>query len=387
MPSRPRDRRAQIIAAAADQFHRVGYHRVSTSDIAGAVGITAGALYRHFKGKQHLLGEVILDRIERLEDAFNRTEHHAMGDITAALTAYGLDYRDLGALWQRESRHLPGPDRDKLRHRGRELALRLARRIRQDRPDLTEHQAELLAWSVFAVVASPSTHQVELPRPRFDEVLAATADAVVAATLSAASGTGAQPARGGDLLQERASRREALLDAAVELFARDGFAQVTMEEIGAAVGIAGPSIYNHFSGKPEILDAAITRGTQWLQFLVNQVLSTAGTPAEASEALLREYVAFARPHSALVEVQLSETRHLPEDRRLAARRVKREFVSDWIRLLGQDRPDADLAELRVVVLAELTIVHNILRTQHLAAEPSVVEDLVRICSTIQTAHR
>jgi AcrR family transcriptional regulator len=387
MATRPRDRRAQIIAAAADQFHRVGYHRVGTGDIAAAVGITAGALYRHFRSKQELLGEIILDRQERLEATFSAAKGGSLDDLARALTTYGLDYRDLGVLWQRESRHLPTPERDKLRHRGRELAMRFAHRIQQDRPELTDHQAELLAWSVFAVVAGPSHNKIELPRPRFDELLASAANAALAAPVSKPSRRSASSAPDRTLLTDRASRREVLLDAAVELFARDGFAQVTMEEIGAAVGIAGPSIYNHFTGKPEILDAAITRGTQWLQFLMTQTLSTARTPVEASETLLRNYTEFVMPHSALVEVLLSETHHLPDDRRHAARRAQHEFLSDWIRLLRSDRPDADPTELRAVVLAELAVINNIARTQHLAADPNVVGDLVSICSTIQRAHR
>jgi AcrR family transcriptional regulator len=185
------------------------------------------------------------------------------------------------------------------------------------------------------------------------------------------------------LLTERASRREVLLDAAVVLFARDGFQQVTMEDIGAAVGMAGPSIYHHFSGKPEILDAAITRGTEWLQFLVTQVLSSARTTEEASATLLRSYTAFVLPHSALIDVLLSETHHLPEERRHATRRAQREFVDDWIGLLRHDRPDQDPRELRAVVLAELTIINNIARTQHLAGEPETLDDLVSICSTVQ----
>ncbi len=49
---RPRNRKAQIITVAREQFGRSGYHNVSMEGIASAVGITAGALYRHFPNKQ-----------------------------------------------------------------------------------------------------------------------------------------------------------------------------------------------------------------------------------------------------------------------------------------------------------------------------------------------
>ena len=54
MRTRPRDRRASILAAARARFHRHGYSGTSLEDIAGDLGITAPALYRHFRGKDAL---------------------------------------------------------------------------------------------------------------------------------------------------------------------------------------------------------------------------------------------------------------------------------------------------------------------------------------------
>jgi AcrR family transcriptional regulator len=184
------------------------------------------------------------------------------------------------------------------------------------------------------------------------------------------------------LLAGRVSRREALLDAAVDLFARDGFQRTKMEDIGGAVGIAAPSIYNHFSGKPEILDASITRGTQWLQMLVTQVLGSAPTAADALESLLRAYAAFALRYTGIVEVLISETPHLPEHRRQAARQAQREFVSEWVRLLAVSRPDEPEVELRITVQTVLTIINDIARVQHLHAEPALTDELVAVCLAV-----
>lgn len=46
----------------------------------------------------------------------------------------------------------------------------------------------------------------------------------------------------------------AILDAAAEQFARRGYDGVTVRDIAAAVGIQESSIYNHFSGKADILE-------------------------------------------------------------------------------------------------------------------------------------
>lgn len=49
--------------------------------------------------------------------------------------------------------------------------------------------------------------------------------------------------------------RERLLDVALELFARQGFAATTVRQIGAAAGVSDSGIYGHFPGKQAVYDA------------------------------------------------------------------------------------------------------------------------------------
>lgn len=49
--------------------------------------------------------------------------------------------------------------------------------------------------------------------------------------------------------------RELLLDAALELFARQGFAATTVRQIAAKVGVRDSAIYGHFASKQAIYDA------------------------------------------------------------------------------------------------------------------------------------
>ncbi|HVW31037.1 MAG TPA: TetR/AcrR family transcriptional regulator [Acidimicrobiia bacterium] len=48
------DARDRILAAARGRFGRQGYDKTTNKDIAGAVGFTAGAIYRHFPSKADL---------------------------------------------------------------------------------------------------------------------------------------------------------------------------------------------------------------------------------------------------------------------------------------------------------------------------------------------
>nr|WP_042195729.1 TetR/AcrR family transcriptional regulator [Kibdelosporangium sp. MJ126-NF4]CEL22187.1 Transcriptional regulator, TetR family [Kibdelosporangium sp. MJ126-NF4]CTQ92968.1 Transcriptional regulator, TetR family [Kibdelosporangium sp. MJ126-NF4] len=66
---------------------------------------------------------------------------------------------------------------------------------------------------------------------------------------------------------ERATR-DLLLDAALELFARQGFAATTVRQIAAEVGVRDSAIYGHFAGKQAIYDALVAEaGPASFEFL------------------------------------------------------------------------------------------------------------------------
>ena len=53
----------------------------------------------------------------------------------------------------------------------------------------------------------------------------------------------------------KSSTREKLLMAALELFSKKGYSATSVDEIGAMVGVTGPSMYKYFKGKAALLDA------------------------------------------------------------------------------------------------------------------------------------
>ena len=54
----------RILLTSLGLFARKGYGATSVSDIAGALGITKGALYRHFASKRAIF-DAILARMEQ----------------------------------------------------------------------------------------------------------------------------------------------------------------------------------------------------------------------------------------------------------------------------------------------------------------------------------
>lgn len=53
---------------------------------------------------------------------------------------------------------------------------------------------------------------------------------------------------------EKLSTKEKLFQAAIDLYSKKGYGNVSIRELGAVVGIKESSIYNHFSSKQAILD-------------------------------------------------------------------------------------------------------------------------------------
>lgn len=53
------------------------------------------------------------------------------------------------------------------------------------------------------------------------------------------------------------STKENILEAALTLFSEQGYDGTSVEQIAQAVGIKAPSLYKHFKGKEEILNAII----------------------------------------------------------------------------------------------------------------------------------
>lgn len=65
--------RERILLTALQLFARNGYEAVSVSDIAGSLGMTKGALYRHYQNKKDIFNSILMRMEER--DAEQAGDH------------------------------------------------------------------------------------------------------------------------------------------------------------------------------------------------------------------------------------------------------------------------------------------------------------------------
>jgi AcrR family transcriptional regulator len=158
--------------------------------------------------------------------------------------------------------------------------------------------------------------------------------------------------------KRRPYRRAEIQQAALRLFHEQGFAETSMEDIGNAVGLAGPSLYRHFTSKAEILDTALGELTAdfWAQF--DRLLAAADTPEARLRTAITANVNWWFEHSLITAVGMQQRQHLNEEGRQALEREDRRLISSWVDILIGARPDLERAQAKLLVRGALHMVLN-----------------------------
>ncbi|MGQ0576565.1 MAG: TetR/AcrR family transcriptional regulator [Pseudonocardia sp.] len=155
-------------------------------------------------------------------------------------------------------------------------------------------------------------------------------------------------------------RRERILVAAAELATRRGFHDIGLADIGAEAGIVGSGVYRHFARKDAILVALLDRGMTRLEEGAAAVLAAAVDDRAALSGLVKDHIAVAIEHRAVMVVWHREIHNLPAEERRSLRRRQRHYVEDWVHLLAPLRRDLADGELRLAVHAAIGAVQSTL---------------------------
>ena len=186
----PATRRAAILSTAAGLFAQHGFHGVSIDDLGRALGVTGPALYRHFRNKEALLAEMLLDISERLLSEGRRRAASA-ADPAAALSAllhwhieFALAEPALITVHERELDNVPDPERRQIRRLQRGYAEEWVRVLREIHPGATEVRARAATHAAFGLLNSTPRSAGELDRPAMASLLHGMARGALAAVLA-----------------------------------------------------------------------------------------------------------------------------------------------------------------------------------------------------------
>jgi AcrR family transcriptional regulator len=125
-------------------------------------------------------------------------------------------------------------------------------------------------------------------------------------------------------------RQEQLRREAARMFAEFGYHGVSIEDLGASVGISGPGVYRHFSSKDALLSELLVGISEDL--LENGRVEVAGarSPAEALERLVDKHLAFSLGEPDLIRVQDRDLASLSPGDQHQVRRLQRGYVELWV---------------------------------------------------------
>jgi AcrR family transcriptional regulator len=379
---RPKDRRQSIEAAAAELFAARGFAGTGMADIAAEVGITPGAIYRHFSSKEDLLERIVLGSLSRIGTVVDATATSqpdaSSADRVRALIPAMLDIaqanRAFVATYVRERRRLTDAGLAKRRAAERDVVGRISAMVTEATVGITPLDAAMRLHALNGTLTSVATRHQSVPWPRLRELFQPGLEAVLLAPAGRPAAPAQHPPR---QWSPPRSRRDEILEAASRLFRQHGYHGVGIDEIGEAAGIAGPTVYGNYAGKADILVDAIDRAISTVEVLTNQALDQAGSAREALRLFAGLFAETVMSNLDIVVVAGRETGALPAGDRARVARAQADFRQRWGVVLGELRPDLTQPEAQALLAASFAAVEDV-AVERRAGEPSTesVADLM-----------
>ena len=157
-------------------------------------------------------------------------------------------------------------------------------------------------------------------------------------------------------IEPTAGPREAILDAAMHLFGKQGYTGTSMRDIAGAVGVLPGSLYAHIASKEALLVDIVEQGINRFLAAVGPHAKSDSPPAERLRAMVIAHVAVVADNPERSLVVFHQWRFLGDDNIQAAIGKRRDYEQAFIGVI-EDRMKAgafraDL-NLRIAVLTIL----------------------------------
>jgi AcrR family transcriptional regulator len=157
---------------------------------------------------------------------------------------------------------------------------------------------------------------------------------------------------------EKAQRRAEYLVAAGHLFAARGYHAVSIEDLGAAVGVSGPALYRHFASKEAMLVELLVDVSERLLVGFRRVVDESVGDLEAFRSLIAFHVDFALAERDVIRIQDRELANLPAEASHTVRRLQRDYLTGWQAIAARLRPELAASDLEVKMHALFGVVNS-----------------------------
>src|SRR5439155_2484859 len=167
-------REQQILEAAEDLFFERGFDATGVDAIAEQAGITGGAIYRHFGGKNEILAvlfdqaiDAVLERLKTLTDDPGRD----LRNLIEAHVEFAISHPKLAGIWTREQRSLADPYRRSYLRRERRYFDRWRTCLERCYPDRSREEIATAMRGIHALMLADTTRLAPSPAAKNVETL------------------------------------------------------------------------------------------------------------------------------------------------------------------------------------------------------------------------
>ena len=247
------EKRALILNAAEDVMSEKGSADSSISEIARAAGVADSVIYQHFKGKEDLLFSIAG---ERMKDVLALLREHLQGiqDAESRLRKmiwFHLNYNDTHPGYARllllECRSCKDFYSSEAYQLIREYSAILYHILKQGvedgvfRGDIDLHVARGIILGALDMenIGCLAAGEAENSVCDFESLAS-----MIHLMIAPAASTG---------LEDKNNKAETIMNAALRVFAENGFSKTKISEIAELAGVADGTIYEYFESKEDLL--------------------------------------------------------------------------------------------------------------------------------------
>lgn len=145
---------------------------------------------------------------------------------------------------------------------------------------------------------------------------------------------------------------------AAALFAERGFHGVSIDDLGAQLGVTGPALYRYFENKEAILAEMLVSISERLLAGARECVSTRPSAADTLDGLIAFHVDFALAEPDLIAVQFRDLDNVPEPSQRRIRRLQREYVNLWSDTLERAYPGTPSERATAVAQAAFGLLNS-----------------------------
>lgn len=129
------------------------------------------------------------------------------------------------------------------------------------------------------------------------------------------------------------NKKDIIIEKAVDLFYREGFARASIRKISSAAGISNAAIYHYFHNKDELLfEVVFSIGVELLSIL-NQIVHEVDDPRDALRQMLMKHICLMKEKRKEIKIFIEDQYQLPANLKSICQKQHREVYNIYYGVL------------------------------------------------------